>query len=422
MKEVEHERRDWIIILVIILFGFLCVFLAGTWAVRTSSSWKINANMDSDLPINNGSPSNRPAEFFPAIDPAIETQPAWMGTYLTKGAVIPTRIIPTDTPAPTAASTQAVSTSTSTPVNTPTSTLISLIATPTAIFQQVSTKTSTPVPTSNAGSTSTPTRTPAKTSTPTRTATSTNTPTGTPNYTPTPTVTGTQSLTPTFTNTPTPTNTPTAINTPTATSTPTNTPTSTSTPTDTPTATATSTITPTPTTTFTPTATPTIVSFPFPFGNLGTDPDGTPQNIPSGPSYLILQLTSQFTVGPGSYLVYYPAYTSPSTTVPIDVVILQVGDGTNWSTVFYWGDGAPGNNGDIPGFPTNSTDCTSEPDGCPIDLSFLPVKNPLYPGVKIDLGSLAGSTISYIRIFSPGMPPDTALSSGVNIDAIQVFP
>jgi hypothetical protein len=98
----------------------------------------------------------------------------------------------------------------------------------------------------------------------------------------------------------------------------------------------------------------------------------------------------------------------------MDVVILQVGDGTNWYTVLNWGDGVPSNNGDIP-----STACTGEPDTCPIDISLLAINSP-YPGVTINLGPLAGTSISYIRIFSPAAPPDSG--NGVSIDAIQVFP
>lgn len=166
-----------------------------------------------------------------------------------------------------------------------------------------------------------------------------------------------------------------------------------------------------------------MVVFPFPYGNLGSNPDGVPEKIPSGPSYIILQFTPSFTVKPGTYLVYYPGY-SGSSTVPIDVVALELGDGTNWYPIFNWSDGSAGNNGDIPGFPPNSTNCTSEPDACPIDISLLTVNSP-YPGVTINLGSLAGTSISYIRIFSFPVPPDTAApnpANGINIDAIQVFP
>ncbi len=46
MKVPEQERRDWIIIPLILGIGFLCVIIAGQWALRFSPSWKLNANMD----------------------------------------------------------------------------------------------------------------------------------------------------------------------------------------------------------------------------------------------------------------------------------------------------------------------------------------------------------------------------------------
>jgi hypothetical protein len=99
----------------------------------------------------------------------------------------------------------------------------------------------------------------------------------------------------------------------------------------------------------------------------------------------------------------------------MDLVILQVGDGSNWYTILNWGNGSPDGNTDIPAFPPNPTDCSSEPDNCLIDPSLLTNS----PGISIDLDS-AGvpiGTYPYIRIISP---PDT--DGGVGVDAIQVLP
>ena len=102
-KKSERERRDWIIILIILLFGFLCLILAGGWAIRFAPTWKLDTNMQSNLNPNSDFLTNRPVGYYEPLDPSILTQPVWMGVYLTPGASINTR-----TPAPL----------TNTPVNT----------------------------------------------------------------------------------------------------------------------------------------------------------------------------------------------------------------------------------------------------------------------------------------------------------------
>lgn len=113
-KTAERERRDWIVILVILLFGFLCLFLAGGWAVRFDPSWKLDTNMKSNLDPDSDFLTNRPVGYFEPLDPSILTQPVWANIYLTPGAVFQTRTPPpppptnpptgTNTPFPTLAS------------------------------------------------------------------------------------------------------------------------------------------------------------------------------------------------------------------------------------------------------------------------------------------------------------------------------
>jgi hypothetical protein len=43
----KDNRRDWIIVIAIILIGLLCIMLAGTWALRLTPSWKLDSNMES---------------------------------------------------------------------------------------------------------------------------------------------------------------------------------------------------------------------------------------------------------------------------------------------------------------------------------------------------------------------------------------
>ena len=141
-----------------------------------------------------------------------------------------------------------------------------------------------------------------------------------------------------------------------------------------------------------------------------TSPDGITQNFGSG-SFIDLKFGTALIVGshPSYDLVYYPDPAAP--TLQMDVVILQIGDGSNWYTIFNWGNGSPDANTDI-----NPTDCPGETDNCVITP---PPTNP--PGVSIDLDSVVPvGTYPYIRIISPSNPPDSG--DGVAIDAITILP
>jgi len=99
-KASEHERRDWIIILIILLFGFLCVIIAGQWAIRLAPNWKLNTSMQSNLDPNSDFLTNKPVGYHEPIDPSILTQPPWFNIFLTPGALFETRtpVPPTNTP------------------------------------------------------------------------------------------------------------------------------------------------------------------------------------------------------------------------------------------------------------------------------------------------------------------------------------
>jgi uncharacterized repeat protein (TIGR01451 family) len=137
----KRDRRDWIIILVILLIGFLCILLAGGWALRFSPSWRLNTSMDSRLDPNS---DFNPSGFFDPLDPAILTRPAWMDIFLTPGASFETR---TPAPSPTSVNTATPSTATLIPTITPLPT-----NTPAVFPNPTSTKKSkpsTPVPPTN---------------------------------------------------------------------------------------------------------------------------------------------------------------------------------------------------------------------------------------------------------------------------------
>ena len=149
-----------------------------------------------------------------------------------------------------------------------------------------------------------------------------------------------------------------------------------------------------------------IVANPIPYNNIGTSPDTAVETIASS-TYLVLQFGTPLVASSpdvdGYDLVYYP---DPS--LQMDLVILQIGDGSNWYTIFYWGDGSPDGNTDI-----NPSDCPSETDNCPISS---PPTNP--PGVSIQVdGLVPNGNYPYIRIISPADSGD-----GVAVDAITVLP
>lgn len=163
-KPTENERRDWVVILVILLIGFLCVILAGGWAIRFAPVWKLNTDMESNLDPDSDFLTNRPSGFFQPLDPSILTQPVWINVFLTPGASFPTRtpVSLTNTPLPT--NTFPVAS------NTPTRILPS--PTPTQPFFPPPTRTSipnTPLPPTSTSAPNTPV-TPTSTSNPPATA------------------------------------------------------------------------------------------------------------------------------------------------------------------------------------------------------------------------------------------------------------
>ena len=90
MKAFEHERHDWIIIFIILLLGFLCVIVAGQWALRFSPSWKLDADMESKLDPNSDFLTRKPSGFIEPVDPSILTNPVWINVFLTPGASVTT--------------------------------------------------------------------------------------------------------------------------------------------------------------------------------------------------------------------------------------------------------------------------------------------------------------------------------------------
>lgn len=118
-KAPERERRDWIIILIILLIGFLCVILAGGWAIRFAPTWKLDTNMGSKIDPNSVFLTSRPSGFIEPLDPSILTQPAWINLFLTPGASVPTSAPVTSLPTNTSVATITAISTIIPPTNTP---------------------------------------------------------------------------------------------------------------------------------------------------------------------------------------------------------------------------------------------------------------------------------------------------------------
>ncbi|RPI88874.1 MAG: hypothetical protein EHM40_21915 [Chloroflexi bacterium] len=116
----ERERQDWGIVLIILLFGFLCVIVSAQWALRFSPNWQMDADMGSNVDLNSEFLTSRPVGFIEPVDPAILTQPPWGKVFLTAGAkfVAPTPLPPSTATVPTEPETVAVATNTIAVTNT----------------------------------------------------------------------------------------------------------------------------------------------------------------------------------------------------------------------------------------------------------------------------------------------------------------
>ena len=360
MKVPEQERRDWLIIPFILGVGFLFVIMAGGWALRFSPRWTLKADMDSSLDPNSDFLTHRVDGFIEPVSSSILTQPAWLNLFLTPGASFVT-----GTPIPAMTSTfsvppTAVSSATHTAIvtTTPTNTFIFFPSTPSPTSKPKPTRTDAPAATQ----VDTATAALASTSTEVSTATETSIPTLT--FIPTATETSIPTLTsiPIFTDTPT--NTPVPIATD-----------------------------PTP-------------------GTIGTTPDGVVYNLPSG-STLTLGINLVVNGHSGWDLAYYelPA----GNGVLLDWIIIQISDGTNWYTVFNWGDNNADTNTNVDFNILSNPQTPQERDQRNIPSAELYNST----GIAIDLDSVVPpGTYPYIRFIAP--PGD--IDGQAEIDAIEVLP
>jgi hypothetical protein len=186
------------------------------------------------------------------------------------------------------------------------------------------------------------------------------------------------------------------------------TPTATATPSPTPTGTDTS----TPTATATGTATATLTATNPPPGEVGTIPDGIVYELLTGQTLIINPpLVAN---GDSSFdLVYYELIQNPG--IWLDWVIIEIGDGNNWYTIFNWGDDIADTNTNVNFNILSNPQTPPEPDERRIPSAELY----RITGIAIDIDSLVPpGTYTYIRFTAP--PGD--IDGQLEIDAIEILP
>jgi hypothetical protein len=157
-------------------------------------------------------------------------------------------------------------------------------------------------------------------------------------------------------------------------------------------------------------------------------PDGTTYDV-----YAPACLTLNFSItvnGHASYDFVYYEFPNGS-GIFLDWAIVEVSDGSNWYTIFNWGDNYPNSNPDtntnmdftilLPPLVTPPTIPPEEPDERDIQASDLytdPISG-LSTGIAIDLDSVVpAGTYPYLRFCAP---PD-GLDGHMEIDAIAIIP
>lgn len=174
--------------------------------------------------------------------------------------------------------------------------------------------------------------------------------------------------------------------------------------------TATPTVTATPTITQTPVLIPTDNTPP----EIGTSPDGDVYALLSGDSLTLgMNLAAS---GDGSYdLVYYERAAPGGTGVFLDWVIIEIGDGTNWYTVFNWGDNLADTNSNMDFNLLPDPHVPEESDQRDIPTSALYNGT----GIAINVDAIVPPGIyTYIRFTAPAGDSDGQME----IDALEVLP
>jgi hypothetical protein len=160
----------------------------------------------------------------------------------------------------------------------------------------------------------------------------------------------------------------------------------------------------------------------LPYMGIGTSPDGVTYFLASGASVTLAFNTPLVVNGHPSWdMVFYELPNGSG--IAMDWIIVQVGDGTNWYTVFNWGNGIPDTNSNLN---INSIGGAEDDNR---DFSTPPASYDLYPfdtapgaantGIVMDLdGVVPNGTYPYVRFFDP----IGDLDGGTEIDAVSTLP
>ena len=144
----------------------------------------------------------------------------------------------------------------------------------------------------------------------------------------------------------------------------------------------------------------------LPYGEIGDTKDDSTTSIPSGSS-VILNINTQVNGHPGWDLVYYELPNGCG--IAMDWVEIQVGDGTNWYTAFFWGDGTVDSNSNLASLGLPESDNRSI---CSADLYGS-------TGIAIELdGIIPSGTYPYVKIIAPAGDVDGV----VEVDAVTPLP
>jgi hypothetical protein len=401
MKSTRRERRDLILVILILPIGIVCMLVVGQLAISLLPPWNIAANMGSNVNPNMQYASLQEVRVVEPLLSGIQTQPAWRDTFLTPqagqdgGYIVPLATFdPSLTPSPQANVSQTAAVS------------------PTVIAS------STPVPTDSATPTSVTVTATVSGTPPTVTATKTKKPDQT-DIAPTSTAPVTVTVTATAT-TATPTDTVTVTTTVTATSTSTATVTTTVTATTTATATGTTSTPPPGSTKIAP---PVQVEIGAPNGSISWTADN---------SYYVLNLPVVVN-GPSDKnydLVYYEMqypFSSPG-YIRMDQVIVGITNdntGSSYYQVFNWGDGVPDTNTNVDTSVIGVN--PAEVDNQIIPMTDLHQDSAASPqtGITIDVDNAPSNpppdTYNYVVIVAPPTPPPPApAGDGGQTDSVQV--
>ncbi len=153
-------------------------------------------------------------------------------------------------------------------------------------------------------------------------------------------------------------------------------------------------------------------TLPFPYGNIGSSPDGVSTDFPTNSS-VIFNFPIVVNGNPSWDLVYYEYPNGSCGGILLDWVIIQVGDGSTWYTVFNWGDGIVDGNA--------ITAAAGLPEDDHRDLCDWQLYN--LSGVAIDLDPVVPpGWYPYLRFLAPPVPFPGDPDGIIEIDAIQTLP